>query len=544
MSLSNGKSLAPLFFAVAFSLISLAYSVGFGRSAPFSDEWANFDGLIHFSWTWVMQPLNEHWLPLPKLLYAGTVRLFGMDVRSSQALIVVILAAAALLTVWELIQRKRWAFSWLVPFIVFHPGQYETLLSGINLHFALCAALLITAGVLALRDHAFGPMWSLIIVALSLSGATGLLFAIPLALAGMIETRNIRRFWAWRLLALISVAGVLAWYAFGFKHQLDVPAYSISAAPKGALQALGVLLTPTFREMVGVPLVAAIGLASVGLLWTSPVLSSCQKRGLLACLAAIFIQLLGIGYGRGMYGTGVSAASRFGSLTMPLFVLVLLIASADPRDQLRRWLGWSVAIIVAVSWPLAAKRAWVEGTAQKSRWQQFERDVSAGATFEQIIGRDAETINDDDVRFVPEELTDLYSWRLGPFRNYRGELRHTADPGIPHVLNIELNGGSVALEPPRFLRAVRVRFHVYSKPDQLNWVSLGWKSPSLPETHIAGIWTKGDGNIQEQMFWVWSDVDLLSLSIMGAGEPELRIEELAVFEGEASELPSLIRSSP
>jgi hypothetical protein len=127
MGATNGKSLAPLFFTAAVSLIVLTYSVGFGRSAPFSDEWLYFPGLVDFSWTWLMEPLNEHWLPLPKLLYTGTVRVFGMDVRSSQALVVVILTAAALLTAWELIQRDRWALSWLVPFVVFHPAQYETL---------------------------------------------------------------------------------------------------------------------------------------------------------------------------------------------------------------------------------------------------------------------------------------------------------------------------------------------------------------------------------------------------------------------------------
>jgi hypothetical protein len=540
---SNGKSLAPLYFTAAFSLMVLTYSVGFGRSAPFSDEWVYFPGLVNFSWTWLMEPLNEHWLPLPKLLYIGTVRVFGMDVRSSQALMVVILAAAALLTVWELIQRDGWAFSWVVPFVVFHPAQYETLLSGINLHFALCAALLITAGVLALRDRAFGPTWSLIIVALCLSGATGLLYAVPLALAGLIGTRDIRRFWAWRLLALISVAGVSAWYAVGFKHQPDTPAYSVSAAPKAALEALGALVPLPYRlessagMLVGV-LVGVVLLLGVGLLCTSPSVSTCQRLGLLACVAAVVFEVLGIGYGRGMNGPEAGIDSRFGSLTAPLFVLVLLIASVDPRDKLRRWLGWFVAGLVALSWPLAAHRAWAEGAAQKTAWQEFERDVRAGATVEQITGRHADTaITDDDVRDAYEELTSLRTWRLGPFRDYQGELRHTADPGTPRALKIEPTARSVALEPPRFVRAVRVRFRLYSGPNQVDYLSLGWKSPGLPKTHKAAIYTKGDGRLQEQLFWIWDDVDLLSLSVTGPVEPGLQVDELAVFEGDASELP-------
>jgi hypothetical protein len=536
---SSGKSLAPLYFSAAFSLIVLAYSIGFGRSAPFSDEWAYFPGLVNFSWTWLMEPLNEHWLPLPKLLYIATVRASGMDVRSSQALMVVMLAAAALLTVWELIQRDRWALSWLVPFVVFLPAQYETLLSGVNLHFALCAALLITAGVLAVRDRAFGPMWSLIIVALSMSGAIGLLYAIPLALAGLLETRDLRRFWAWRLLALISVAGVSAWYAFGFKHQLETPAYSISAVPRAALEALGTALIPHRDVVVAGAVVAVLALLGVGLVCTSPALTRRQQLGLLVCLAAVGFEAVGIGYGRGMYGPGSGGQSRFASLITPLFVVVLLIASADPRDKLRRWLGWGVAGLVVLSWPVNAHRAWAKGVAQETTWQQFERDVRAGATFEQIIGRNADTaIQDDDIREVPEALNDLHSWRLGPFRDYQGDLRHTADAGSPRILKIEPTAESVALEPPRFLRAVRVRFRLYSEdPHFRNSVALAWESPGASNTHTAAIYTESDGRLQEQLFWIWNDVDVLSLSVNGRSDPRLHIEEVAVFEGDASELP-------
>jgi hypothetical protein len=538
MRATKAKSLAPLFFTAAFSLIVVTYSIGFGRSAPFSDEWLYFPGLVDFSWKWLMEPLNEHWLPLPKLLYTGTVRVFGMDVRSSQVLVVVILTAAALLTAWELVQRDRWALSWLVPFVVFLPAQYETFLSGINLHFALCAALLITAGVLAVRDRAFGPMWSLIIVALTLSGATGLLYAIPLALAGLIETKGIRRFWAWRLLALISVTGVSAWYVFGFTHQLETPAYSPSAMPKAALEALGALvLSPHALEWAAGALVGMVALLGVGMLCTSPSLSTCQKLGLLACVAAVAFEALGVGYGRGMYGPGATTVSRFASLITPLFVVVLLVASADTRDQLRRWLVWFVAGIVAISWPLAAHRAWAAGVAQKTRWQQFERDVRAGATFEQIIGRHGETIYDDDVRYVAEDLTAMATWRLGPFRGYQGDLRHSPNPGTPRALKIEPSGQSVAIQPPRFLRAVRVRFRVYSKPDQRNRVEFEWTSPGTPDTHTASTWTEGDGRPREQLFWIWNDVASLAVSAFGPVEPTLDIEELAVFEGNAAEVP-------
>jgi hypothetical protein len=95
----------------------------------------------------------------------------------------------------------------------------------------------------------------------------------------------------------------------------------------------------------------------------------------------------------------------------------------------------------------------------------------------------------------------------------------------------------LSLQPPRFLRAVRVRFRVYSDGDQLNRVELDWRSPGSPDSHAAGIWVGGDGRLQEQLFWVWNEVSSLKLSVFGAHEPTLRIEELAVFEGSASEVP-------
>lgn len=530
------RATAPLYFSVVCSVIALVYSVGFGRSGPFSDEWLYYPR--HYNLAWLTEPLNEHWLPLPKVLYAGTVHVFGMDARSSQALVVIMLGAAALLTAWELIQRDRPALSWLVPFFVFHPAQYETLLSGINLHFALCAALLITAGVLALRDRAFGPTWSLIIVALCLSGATGLLYAIPLALAGVIETKGIRRYWPWRLLATISVGAVLAWYAFGFAHQPETPAYSVSALPKGALEALGALILSPRKlgEWPAGALVGVVALFGIWLLCTSPSLSRGQKLGLLACVAAVIVEALGIGYGRGMYGPGAGTSSRFVSLITPLFVLILLIASADVRDRLRRWLVSLLAGVMLLSWPVAAYRALAVGTAQKARWQQFERDVKAGATVEQIVGRDADSIDDDDVRNVAARLTYMRSHMLGPFKHYEGELRHTTDPGTPRVLKTDTIDKTVELAPPTFLRAVRVRFRAVSQPGQRNCVWLSWNSPDAP-ARFAAIWTEGDGRPLEQLFWIWDDVASLSLSIEGADDPQLHVEELAVFEGDASELP-------
>jgi hypothetical protein len=166
-----------------------------------------------------------------------------------------------------------------------------------------------------------------------------LLYAIPLALAGLIETKEIRRFWAWRLLALLSVGGVCAWYVFGFSHQPETPPYSASAAAKAALEALGMLiLTPRAAEWLSGALVGAVTVFGVWLLCTSRSLSTCQKLGLLACVAAVAFEALGIGYGRGMYGSGWSTQSRFASTITPLFVLLLLIASAEVRGQLRKCL--------------------------------------------------------------------------------------------------------------------------------------------------------------------------------------------------------------
>jgi hypothetical protein len=77
---------------------------------------------------------------------------------------------------------------------------------------------------------------------------------------------------------------------------------------------------------------------------------------------------------------------------------------------------------------------------------------------------------------------------------------------------------------------------VYSKPDQLNRVELDWRSPGAPDTHAAAIWTEGHGRLQEQLFWVWNDVASLTVFGYGTVEPRLPIEELAVFEGNASEV--------
>jgi hypothetical protein len=68
-------------------------------------------------------------------------------------------------------------------------------------------------------------------------------------------------------------------------------------------------------------------------------------------------------------------------------------------------------------------------------------------------------------------------------------------------------------------------------------VTLKWKSPGASETHTASIYAEGDGRLHEQLFWIWNDVDVLSLCVNYVSDPGLHIEELAVFEGDASEPP-------
>jgi hypothetical protein len=73
----------------------------------------------------------------------------------------------------------------------------------------------------------------------------------------------------------------------------------------------------------------------------------------------------------------------------------------------------------------------------------------------------------------------------------------------------------------------------------MNYLTLTWHSPTAGQTLGATVYIEGDGSLHEELFWVWNDVSSLTLSATGIGviNPRLSIEEIALYEGDPSEVP-------
>ena len=501
----------------------------FARSAPASDEWLYLSGLQHFSWNWVLEPLNEHWVPLPKVLYVAATTMAGMDVRGPVALMVVLLAAGGAAIVSTLTARGQWTLAAASPFIVFHPAQHQTLLEAVDLHFAICACLLLISFALA-ASKTFGLGWAAIVVLLTMTGGPGLLMALPLSLVLLLARGGGPRNRVLYFVAPTFAFSVLAWYQLSFRHQAGVPPYDWMLMPRGALEVLGTPLIPLLQGIPAGVIVATLMASLTRLLMTQDPPRGREVTGMIACIVAAGLAAIGIGYARGMYRSAVTMESRYASLVLPVFAMGLVVAAGRVSAWRRRLLVAVILGLMTASWPAAMMRAWRVADERLVQWRAFEADVRAGASVDALIGRHGQTVYDDDVRHLPEWLEAMRALQLGPFRDSPATLTPEPTLGAPYDLPIDRRGGPIHLDGVHFIRGVRVRFRLYSLPDQENWVRLQWTSARSPAfRRVAGIWVRGTGNVQEQLFWVWDEPTEMSLSVYGRGRPRLEIESLQGF---------------
>ena len=317
-------------------------------------------------------------------------------------------------------------------------------------------------------------------------------------------------------------------YAVFFERQAGVPPYDWLAVPRATLEVIGTPLLPLLGAVPAGAVMAAL------LVWVLRILAFREPRwqpetlAIVACTLAVGSVAAGTGYGRGMYGSAATMESRFASLTLPLLAIAIVVASEERTIWVRRSLLFSTLALLALSWPPAAERALTVARQQHAQWLAFERDVAGGASLEQLVGRHGQTIYDDDVRKVPAKLQAMSRLRMGPFRSRGTRLRHT-QLGPPHPLEVDRQGGVIRLAAPHTVNAVRVRFRLYALPRQDNWVSLHWRD-TAGALRTAGIWTQGDGRLQEQLFWVWETVQEFTLDVYGYGRPRLEIERIECFD--------------
>jgi hypothetical protein len=323
----------------------LAYVYCFGRNLPYWEDWdlvPVLSGAHAFDLKWLFVQVLEHRYVLGKaLLYLIWLASDG-DFRLAMwinALLLIAITYVYLRAARSLRGRASFADAFF-PLLLLHWGHNENLIFFVQLWFVLPLALFSIALVAIItgwwQERRGTAVLGLCVLLLPLNGAMGLLLAPPL-IAWITLAAWIRRTTtviAWPL--LIAGATTLIFSGMYFVHyQAPAPTaalpHTLFDTLRAALEVLcvsfgpaGVVLWPYLAFAV------AIVCATTALALMFLAVRNGPERlrivGVIACLAAGGLLVLGIGYGRSGVSVGAGFVSRYSLLAAPLLCLVFLAA--------------------------------------------------------------------------------------------------------------------------------------------------------------------------------------------------------------------------
>ncbi|HET9727046.1 MAG TPA: hypothetical protein VFP28_09045, partial [Gemmatimonadales bacterium] len=262
--------------------VAVVFIAHYASNVPSWDDWDMIPTLTHqqpVTWDWLWSQHNEHRVPVPRLVFLGLNRLFGVDMRVTMyfdLLLMAGLAAAFMLAAARLRGRASLSDAFF-PLALLSLGQAANLLWGWQLQFYASAVLagvallaIVQAGA-TVSVRGAGMTVGLCALLLPLCGANGLgmvpaLAVWPLALALLPErwtgAGEARRD---RTLMLLG-AGALALTALYFIGWQRVPYHPKSAGPVQTLLTAAKFLTiglgPAIRSVW--PLSGAMALLVLG----------------------------------------------------------------------------------------------------------------------------------------------------------------------------------------------------------------------------------------------------------------------------------------
>lgn len=385
------------------TLVAVGYVLACGFNIPVIDEWEFVAVLVGkdpwFSWLWAQ--LNEHRMPLPRLIYLAQFRLTH-DFRSGMLLVVAMMSG---LSLWlmrfaaELRGRAYWTDAFF-PISLLHIGQWENFLLGYQICFALFMVLASALVVMALRitrESAFrcGLLAGVLVLLLALTGGAGLVLVLPVAgwmvyLAALEwRTGAKRRALLLAVFALIPI-GYLALCLATYQRPADLPAPSrdpdaiVEVAGQVLAMGLGVGVSGVWWAVAIAEL--ALGIATIALLIRQ--MRDPGERPSVAGLIAIAAGLGGIAIAIGISRSD-GLWSRYGSLSWPLLGAAYLAwvkagRGAEARG-LRKWIPVGLCLASALAFPPNMGTGMLIGASTVGRYTAMDTDLRAGIPDAELI---------------------------------------------------------------------------------------------------------------------------------------------------------------
>jgi hypothetical protein len=406
------------------------------RNVPIQEDWHVIPAAAGYqrrflAWLWL--PNNEHRVPVPKLLYAGLLRLWT-DLRVGMVVsmvLLVVVSAAFVVVVRRLRGHTRWTDAFF-PLVFLHLGHWENF--GWSWQITFVLATVLASGVLLTvasgRPITTVPRAALLgacLVLIPLSGATALPFAPIMAVVLLIDMRGrggraatILRISAALALVLTAISMV------GIKHPDWIPP---SPGPFEEARTSVKVLAMSFGPAAGAWWLVA-GLVALAVFAAAAVLLlRARAWSLLAFLSAAVVLAGLIGHGRASLLTFYGLPDRYALIVVPgLCCAYLAFEHGRSGGRARYGQAFLCAALLAL-YPLNAVfgiqfRDWYH-----HRVDTFAADVAAGVPTEQLAYYRPIALEADEMRLGMWILHDL---QVGVF----ARLNQTG-PGIAPVRRID-----------------------------------------------------------------------------------------------------------
>jgi hypothetical protein len=506
---ASGAVIAWAAWAAAL-LAALLFVRHFGSNVPSWDDWDMIPVLTHrqpVDWNWLWSQHNEHRVPLPRLVFLGLDRLFGVDMRVTMYFDVLMMAAvaAAMITTAVRLRGRASATDAFFPIALLSLGQAANLLWGWQLQFfasvvIACVALLaiVQAGVNLSPTRAALTV-GLCTLLLPLCGANGLamvpaLAAWPLALAILPEARTGTRGARgnpWLLAVgllpfVLTVIYLVGWHPVPYHPR----SHGVLPTLRTALKALTIGLGPAMRDIwplsglvtLGVMIASALVLVRV---WREQESERARAGGLAIFLIALSGLALALGLGRDGFET------RYDTLTLPVWcgiAFVWLLYGKPTR------FGMPAALASAALLATPGNIGFGLEYARELRGQLggFERDMTAGVPLHLLLHRYSSWLHPhEDVpgRYLPmlrdagvagytnlreDSTIHAISLDLHPSTTVDLVWRHDS------TARVEGSNARLVFDLPheRFVTGLRLRYRYQSDNGKLPYIAIQWKPDS------------------------------------------------------------------
>lgn len=325
---------------LAMSAALVAYVARYGRNVPYQEDWELLPVLTGnrpFGVSWLLEQMVEHRYILAKaLLYP--IWLASGDFRTPMYLYAALLVALSLAFVLAA-RRLRGGRASLAdaffPVALLHWAHSENIIFFSQLYYVLpvvlfsAAVLLIATGRWETRAGA--AALGLCVLLLPLNGGPGMLYAPPLVVWSAYAARVRRRNAALLLATAATALAISALYFVGYRapHQLELYPRTLRGVVCTTLEVLSIALGAPggYTWTVGGIAVALAGGAAASALavvaWRRPA-ERARASGMFACMAAVGLLVLGIGYGRAVLGPLAGLPGRYSLLVVPALCCVFL----------------------------------------------------------------------------------------------------------------------------------------------------------------------------------------------------------------------------